>query len=204
MKFTKRIPRLPMLILATAVLITGIAYYGVSTQAQDSPKLDLGDITMQVDRVEYYLAPTYNDLPDIVMINAQLYNNAGKDIKINPTGELILVGASGKEYLMPSNQPGEILAPFDLQRLQYLNQDTKKLIDMGKATADELLPDGLFRWGFGTQIDREDRIVAVLYKNGSDEKKLDISQFETVVHERKTELGEEDFEVQKDRELYGP
>lgn len=27
---------------------------------------------------------------------------------------------------------------------------------------------------------------------------------ETVVYERKAELGEEDFEVQKDRELYGP
>ncbi len=195
---------MPMFVLAIAVLITGIAYYGVNTQAQDPPKLDLGKMILQVDRVEYYLAPTYNDLPDIVMINAQLYNNAGKDIKINPTGELILVGASGKEYLMPSSQPGEILAPFDLKKLQSLNQDTKKLIDMGLATTDELLPAGLFRWGFGTQIDREDRIVAVLYKSGSDVKKLDISQFETVVHERKAELGEEDFEVQKDWELYGP
>ncbi|CFW97871.1 Uncharacterized [Syntrophomonas zehnderi OL-4] len=204
MKFTKRISRMPIFILVIAVLVTGIAYYGVSTQAQDPPKLNLGKMTLQVDRVEYYPAPAYNDLPDIVMINAQLYNNAGKDIKIDPTGELILIGAGGKEYLMPSNKPGEILAPFDLQRLQYLHQDTQKLIDMGLATTDELLPVGLLRWGFGTQIDREDRITAILYRNGNDVKKLDISQVKTVVHERKTELGEEDFVVQRDRELYGP
>jgi hypothetical protein len=193
-----------MLILATAVLITGIAYYGVSTQAQDSPKLDLGDMTLQINKVEYALAPAYNDLPDNVEVFIELYNNEGKDVACKPTGELVFLASNGKQYPTPDGEYGEEISSFNLQQLQYLNQDTQKLIDMGKATADELLPDGLFRCGFSTPIERGDKITAVLFKNGSDVKKLDISQVETVVHERKTELGEEDFEVQKDRELYGP
>ncbi|CFW97835.1 Uncharacterized [Syntrophomonas zehnderi OL-4] len=204
MKFTKRIPRMPVFILVIAVLVTGIAYYGVSTQAQDPPKLDLGDMTLQINKVEYALAPAYNDLPDNVEVFIELYNNEGKDVACKPTGELIFLSSKGKQYPTPDREYGEEISSFNLKRLQLLNQDTKKLIDMGLAKPDQLLPEGLFRCGFSTPIDRGDRIITVLYKNGDAVKKLDISQVETVVHERKTELGEEDFVVQRDRELYGP
>ncbi len=161
-------------------------------------------MTLQINKVEYALAPVYNDLPDNVEVFVELYNNKGKDVACKPTGKLIFLSSNGKQYPTPDGEYGEEISSFNLQRLQYLNQDTQKLIDMGKATADELLPVGLFRCGFSTPIDRDDRIIAILYKNGSDVRKLDISQFETVVHERKTEPGEEDFQIQKDREMYVP
>ncbi|CFW97842.1 Uncharacterized [Syntrophomonas zehnderi OL-4] len=203
----KRIPKIPIFILVIAVLVTGIAYYGVSTQAQDPPKLDLGDMTLQINKVEYALAPAYNDALDNVEIFVGLYNNKGMDVACKPAGELYLISSSGKQYPTPEiaiNEKINLFNPYDLQILQYLNQDTQKLIDMGKATADELLPAGLFRCGFVYSIERGDKIIAVLYKNGDIVKKLDISQVKTVVHERKTELGEEDYVVQRDRELYGP
>lgn len=169
-------------ILIVAILAIAAGFYGLKAQAQEEPKVDLGNVILQVDQVEYYLAPAYNNAADNVHILFELTNKAGKDVALEPVGQLTLKGISGKEY--PKDGIDKNQDYFDLGILSLQNENTQKLINLGKAKVEDILPDGLYRWGYCVPIDRGDKITSIIYRNGSEMKELDISTYKAVTHER--------------------
>jgi hypothetical protein len=185
---------IPILIVAI-LAVAAAGFYGIKAQAQEEPKVDLGNAILQVDQVEYYLAPTYNNAADNVHILFELTNKAGKDVALEPVGQLTLKGASGKEY--PKDFINKNQDYFDLGILSFQNEHTQKLVNLGKAKAEDILPDGLYRWSYCVSIDRGDKITSIIYRNGSEVKELDISIFKVITHERPSAPGPEDLETKK-------
>lgn len=180
-------------IIIVAILAVAAGFYGLKAQTQETPKVDLGNAILQVDQVEYYLAPAYNNAADNVQILFELTKKEGKDVAFEPVGQLTLKGASGKEY--PKDCTDKNQDYFDLGILSFQKKNTQTIINLGKAKAADVLPDGLYRWGYCVAIDRGDKITSVIYRNNSDMKELDISTFKAGIHERPSAQGPEDLET---------
>ncbi len=62
----------------------------------------------------------------------------------------------------------------------------REFVKKGLAKDYHVLPVGKYRLGFGTEIDRDDRIVAMIYRNGDVTKTLPLDDIEPIINPRRT------------------
>lgn len=174
-------------VLITLTMIAIVSFVAIS-QATGPKQFDIGDAVLQIDKVEYFLSPAYNkSAPDIVQVEATLLNKAGDKVAFEPAGELYFVGESGKEYFVQEAGDSKKSTPFDLKQfLKGQHERMREYVNKGFAKEEHILPPGVYKWGFGTQIDRNDKIKALVYKNGDFTKTLLINDIAPVEHERPT------------------
>jgi len=188
----KHFGRKSLIALTLLLVISAVVYTGVQTQAQGPKSFDLGEAILQVEKLDYYLG---NDVvPDILMVECTLVNKAGRDVPFQPEGEITFRGQSGKEYLFPNLHPDKFV-PYNLERLRGLHGELQELHKKGLVKADHLRPPGEYAIGIGTEIDRGEKITALIYRNGEVTKELDISDMGANIHPYPTELVEKEKKI---------
>jgi len=187
------------LIAVTLLLVIGaLVYTGVQTQAQGPKSFDLGEAILQVEKLDYYHGNEV--VPDTFTVFITIVNKAGRDVSFQPTGELTFRGQSGKEYLIPNVYPGK-LAPLNLKFLRGQHERFQEYLKRGWVKAHQLRPPGEYAYGFGTQIDRGEKITALIYRNGGVTKELDINDMGANIHPYPTEVTEEQKIIEQEKQL---
>jgi|GEM_PF-2116499 len=173
------------LVAATLLLvISAVTYANAQTQNQGSKSFDLGEAVLQVEKLDYYHGNEV--VPDVFTVDFLLINKAGRNEPFQPEGELTFRGQSGKEFLIPNMHPDK-LVPFNFKRLGRQHAEFQELYKRGLVKAHHLRPPGEYTFCLGAEIDKGEKIIALIYRNGDVTKELDISDMGANTHSFPTE-----------------